>query len=170
LSNEQPSPIRRVVTGHDENGVAKVLWDSAATNVRRGGHGNQSTLMWCSDAMPIPMPVGERIEDMGERVLGTPPPPHGTRFTVNDLPPGQPGRMHRTETVDYALILAGEIDMEVDNGERISLNPGDVVIQRGTNHSWINRGTTWGRIAFILCDAVPLGIGDPLPRAGSAGG
>jgi quercetin dioxygenase-like cupin family protein len=168
--SEGPTPIRRIVTGHDEHGVAKVLSDSAAGNVRANASGGRSTLIWSSDAMPIPMPLGEHIEDMGARILGTPPPPNGTRFTINDIPPGHPGRLHRTETVDYALILAGEIDMEVDNGERISLNPGDVVIQRGTNHSWINRGTTWGRIAFILIDAEPLGIGHPLPRAGAAGG
>ena len=168
MDSQKPAPIRRVVTGHDEHGVVKVLWDSAATNVRSASHGSQSTLMWCSDTMPLEMPLGDAIEDMGNRILGTPPPPNGTRFTINDIPPGHPGRIHRTETVDYALILAGEIDMEVDNGERISLNPGDVVIQRGTNHSWINRGTTWGRIAFILIDAVPLGIGHPLPRSSAA--
>jgi len=170
VSSDQPAPIRRVVTGHDEHGVAKVLWDSPAGNVRQSPHGSQSTLMWCTDAMPAEMPLGGQIEDMGARILGTPPPPNGTRFTINDIPPGNPGRMHRTETVDYALILAGEIDMEVDDGERISLNPGDIVVQRGTNHCWSNRGTTWGRIAFILIDAQPLGIGHPLSRAGAAGG
>lgn len=89
---------------------------------------------------------------------------NGTRFTVNDIPPGHPGGMHRTETLDYALILAGEIDMEVDEGEKVSLNAGDIVIMRGTNHSWINRGTTWARIAFVLIDAKPLGIGHAVPR------
>jgi quercetin dioxygenase-like cupin family protein len=164
-----PPKIRRVVTGHDAAGVAKVLIDGAATNVRRSPHGSQSTLMWSTDVMPVDIAVGEDIEDEGLRILGTPPPPNGTRFTVNDIPPGHPGQMHRTETLDYALILAGEIDMEVDAGERISLNPGDIVIMRGTNHSWINRGSTWGRIAFILIDAVPLGIGNPVPRGGAAG-
>ena len=169
MQTETPPKIRRIVTGHDPAGVAKILIDAPATNVRRSPHGSQSTLMWCTDAMPVDVAVGEDVEDMGARILGTPPPPNGTRFTVNDIPPGQPGNMHRTETLDYALILAGEIDMEVDAGEKISLNPGDIVIMRGTNHSWTNRGTTWGRIAFVLIDAEPLGIGHPVPRGGAAG-
>jgi hypothetical protein len=53
-------------------------------------------------------------EDMGGRIAGTPPPANGTRFTINDIPPGRPGRMHRTETIDYAIVLAGEIDMDMD--------------------------------------------------------
>jgi quercetin dioxygenase-like cupin family protein len=69
--------------------------------------------------------------------------------------------MHRTETLDYALVLSGEVDMELDDSTT-SLKAGDVIIQRGTNHSWINRGTEVARIAFILVDAKPLGIGHPV--------
>jgi len=143
--------------------------DSAATNVRSASHGSQSTLMWCTTPCrsrcrsATPSRTWETASSARRRAQRDP-------LTINDIPPGHPGKLHRTETVDYALILAGEIDMEVDDGERISLNPGDVVIQRGTNHSWINRGTTWGRIAFILIDAVPLGIGHPLPRSSAASG
>lgn len=169
MSTPNPAPIRRIVTGHDAQGVAKVLIDGHAGNVRKSSHGSQSTLMWCTDEMPVDVSLGENVEDMGNRILGTPPPPNGTRFTVNDIPPGHPGQMHRTETLDYALILAGEIDMEVDDGEKVSLNPGDIVIMRGSNHSWINRGTTWGRIAFVLIDAKPLGIGHAVARGTATG-
>jgi quercetin dioxygenase-like cupin family protein len=151
-------PIRRVVTGHDEHNVAKVLFDGPATNKRSG---SASALIWCSDEMPADIAVGDAIEDMGARVLGTPPPPRGTRFTINDILPGNTGVMHRTETLDYALVLSGEVDMELDDSTT-SLKAGDVIIQRGTNHSWINRGTEVARIAFILVDAKPLGIGHPV--------
>ena len=159
MSEPQPlPPVRRVVTGHDANKVARVLIDGPATNRRSG---SASTLIWCSDEMPADIGVGEAIDDMGARVLGTPPPPNGTRFTVNDIPPGNAGVMHRTETLDYAIVLSGEVDMELDDSTT-SLKAGDVVIQRGTNHSWINRGTEVARIAFILVDAKPLGIGHPV--------
>lgn len=153
-------PIRRVVTGHDANKMAKVLIDGVASN-DRGEPGRSRVLMWCTDSVPTEIAIGEKIEDMGQRMLGTAPPPSGTRFTINDLPPGMPGVVHRTETVDYCIVLAGEVDMEMDQSS-IHLKAGDVVIQRGTNHSWINRGTEPARIAFVLIDAKPLGIGHPI--------
>ncbi len=161
----QLPPTRRVVTGHDAKNVAKVLIDGIATN-DRGEPGRSRVLMWCTDSAPTDNAIGEKIEDMGSRMLGTAPPPRGTRFTINDIPPGMPGVMHRTETVDYCLVLAGEVDMEMDQST-IHLKAGDVVIQRGTNHSWINRGTEPARIAFVLIDAEPLGIGHPVTGATS---
>ncbi len=154
-------PIRRVVTGHDANETAKVLVDGPATNRRTSKSGGVSTLIWCSDRTPADISVGEKVEDMGTRVLGTAPPPNGTRFTVNDIPPGRTGPMHRTETIDYVIVLSGEIEMEMDDST-IKLKAGDVLVQRGTNHAWINRGSEPARIAFILIDAKPLGIGNPV--------
>ena len=63
--------------------------------------------------------------------------------------------MHRTHSVDYGIVLSGEIDMLVDEDE-VHLTAGDVVIQRGTNHAWANRGNEPCRIAFVLIDAKPL--------------
>jgi quercetin dioxygenase-like cupin family protein len=162
---KQLPPIRRVVTGHDESKVAKVLIDGTAKN-DRGEPGRSRVLMWCTDGAPTDIAVGEGIEDMGVRMLGTAPPPRGTRFTINDIPPGAPGVMHRTETVDYCIVLAGEVDMDMDDSS-VRLKAGDVVIQRGTNHSWVNRGTEPARIAFVLIDAKPLGIGHPVTGAHS---
>jgi len=152
------SPIRRIVTGHDDKGVAKVLWEDHAKNAKTGRHGSVSTLVWSSDTMPIDIGGGEAIEDMGARILGTAPPPHGTRFCVIDFPPGRPGAMHRTETIDYVIVLAGEIEMDMDQSS-VTLKAGDILIQRGTNHSWVNRSTEPARVAFVLIDATPLGIG-----------
>jgi quercetin dioxygenase-like cupin family protein len=159
-------PTRRVVTGHDAENVAKVLIDGIATN-DRGAPSRSRVLMWCTDSMPVDIAAGEKAEDMGARKLGTAPPPGGTRFTINDLPPGSPGVMHRTETLDYCIVLAGEVDMEMDKGVTVHLKAGDVVIQRGTNHSWINRGAEPARIAFVLIDAKPLGIGHPITGGSS---
>jgi quercetin dioxygenase-like cupin family protein len=164
---EVPPPIRRIVTGHTSDNVAVVLMDEFATNVDHLPHGVR-TLLWSTQHTPCDISVGEHIEDEGDRKLGTQPPPNGTRFTINDVPPGYSGPLHRTESLDYAVILAGDIDMVLDE-ERLSLNAGDVIVQRGTNHSWLNRGTTWGRILFVLIDAEPLNIGHPIP-AGTAVG
>jgi quercetin dioxygenase-like cupin family protein len=154
-------PIRRVVTGHDADGTAKVLIDGPATNRRLSKSGGVSTLIWCTDRAPADIPAGEDAEDMGARQLGTPPPPNGTRFTVNDVPPGRTGPMHRTETIDYVIVLAGELEMQMDDST-VKLKAGDVLVQRGTHHAWINRGTMPARVAFILIDAEPLGIGHPV--------
>ena len=154
-------PVRRVVTGHGADRTAKVLTDSTASNKRISKSGGVSTLIWCTDSTPADIGVGENIEDMGARTLGTPPPPNGTRFTVNDIPAGRSGPMHRTETIDYVIVLSGEIDMETDDST-IKLKAGDVLVQRGTNHAWINHGTEPARVAFVLIDAKPLGIGHPV--------
>ncbi len=161
-------PIRRVITGHDANNVAKVLWDDVATNAKEPRHGSVSTLVWCSDKMPVDIAVGEKIEDMGARILGTAPPPRGTRFCVIDFPPGRPGRMHRTETIDYVIVLQGAIEMDMDQST-VKLEAGDILIQRGTNHAWVNRSDRPARVAFVLIDAEPLGIGHPITGAASPG-
>ena len=159
-------PIRRVVTGHDMAGTAKVLLDAPATNWKSSSPGTVSTLIWSTDAMPADIALGEQIEDRGARVLGTAPPVHGTRFAVIDFPPGNSARMHRTETIDYVIVIAGEIDMDLDDST-VRLKAGDVMIQRGTNHAWVNRGNAPARLAFVLIDAVPLGIGHPVTGTGS---
>lgn len=171
MSEEKPDhePVRRVVTGHDSSKVAKVLIDAPATNRKFPPSGTVSTLIWASDRTPADNAIGEDAEDMGARMLGTAPPPNGTRFTVNDFPPGNTGVMHRTDTVDYVMVLSGEIDMVMDDST-VKLKAGDVMVQRGTNHAWVNRGTEVARVAFVLIDAKPLGIGKPVTGASAAGG
>src|SRR5258708_33013534 len=134
---EEYPPIRRVVTGHDAKQVAKILIDGPATNKRISKSGGVSTLIWCSDRTPADISIGENAEDMGARMLGTPPPPNGTRFTVNDIPPGRIGPMHRTETIDYVIVLSGEGEMETD-GSTVTPRARAVLVQRGTNHAWVN--------------------------------
>jgi len=167
--NDKPNypPIRRIVTGHDKAHVAKVLIDGAASNAKYPSPGTVSTMIWCSDRAPAAIPVGTDIEDMGARILGTAPPAHGTRFAVIDFPPGNPAHMHRTETLDYVIVLEGEIDMDMDDST-VTLKAGDVMVQRGTNHAWTNRSTARARVAFVLIDAEPLGIGKPVVGAGNA--
>jgi quercetin dioxygenase-like cupin family protein len=159
-------PIRRIVTGHGADNIAKVLMDGAATNWKSSSPGTVSTLIWSTDGTPADISVGEAIADLGARILGTAPPANGTRFAVIDFPPGNTGRMHRTETIDYVIVIAGEIDMDMDRST-VHLKAGDVMVQRGTNHAWVNRGTAPARLAFVLIDATPLGIGHPVTGGAS---
>jgi naringenin degradation protein FdeH len=160
-------PIRRVVTGHDADKIAKVLIDAPATNAKYPQAGLVSTMMWCTDGAPASAPIGENIEDMGARILGTAPPAKGTRFAVIDFPPGNHPHMHRTETIDYVIVMEGEIEMDMDDST-VKLRAGDILIQRGTNHAWANRTDKRARVAFVLVDAQPLGIGNPVVGSASA--
>jgi quercetin dioxygenase-like cupin family protein len=159
--------IRRIITGHDGKNVAKIILDGPATNIKTPREGVASTLMWCTDAMPADIAAGENIEDMGARILGTAPPENGSRFIVMEFSPGIVSEMHRTETIDYIVMLAGAIDMDMD-GSTVTLRAGDIMVQRGTNHAWVNRGKEPARLAIVLIDAKPLGIGHPRLRGQQA--
>jgi uncharacterized cupin superfamily protein len=76
--------------------------------------------------------------------------------------------MHRTDTIDYVIVIEGEIDMDMDDST-VTLKQGDVMVQRGTNHAWANRSGARARVAFVLIDAEPLGIGEPVVGAANAG-
>jgi quercetin dioxygenase-like cupin family protein len=154
-------PLRRIVTGHDANGVAKVLLDAVPTNRKIAPTGNVSTLVWSTDECPSDIAVGEAIEDYGARILGTAPPPHGTRFAVIDFAPHTTGAVHRTNSLDYVICLFGEIEMQMDDSV-VTMKAGDVMVQRGTNHGWNNRSDRTARLAFVLMDAKPIGVGHAL--------
>ena len=164
---EQYPPIRRFVTGHDADNVAKVIMEGPATNVKRPSAAAVSTLIWSTDRTPADISIGEDVEDLGARIIGTAPPANGTRFAVIDFPPDNEPRMHRTETVDYVIVLEGEIEMDMDDST-VKLKAGDVMVQRGTNHAWANRSAKRARVAFVLIDAMPLGIGHPVTGAANA--
>jgi len=161
------SNIRRIITGHDGKNVAKVVREGPATNTKTPREGVASTLMWCTDAMPADIATGENVEDMGARILGTAPPENGSRFIVMEFAPGIASEMHRTETIDYIVMLAGEIDMDMDDST-VTLRAGNIMVQRGTNHAWVNRGKQTARLAIVLIDATPLGIGHPRLRGQQA--
>src|SRR5690606_11934870 len=112
--------------------------------------GNVSTLIWYADQMPVEI---WSDEDYGARIVDRQPVPRGTRVCVIDFHPGNPGTMHRTDTVDYVVCLAGEIDMDLDDGATVHMKAGDVMVQQATNHSWLNRGSETARLGFVMMDA-----------------
>lgn len=143
--------VRRIVTGHDAEGKAVVWQDGAATNQARPIARLTSTLIWATDETPFDY---ARDEDMGMRKLGIAPPPGGTRFSVLEIEPGNDVYMHRTDSIDYVICLAGEIDMQLTS-EVVKMRAGDVLVQRGTDHAWVNRGSVPARIAVVLIDGKP---------------
>ena len=151
-----PDPtIKRLVTAKNRNGQSKIAWQGPATNHKWSGRGMVATLIWSTDECPAEVWTDV---DYGARALGTQPPRNGSRFTINDYPPGMPGRMHRTNTLDIIVVMDGEIDMELDDGVEVHLNRGDIMVQQGTNHAWWNRGQKTCRLAIILLDAKEGGL------------
>ncbi|KAH6897373.1 hypothetical protein B0T10DRAFT_602699 [Thelonectria olida] len=80
----------------------------------------------------------------------------GTILRYVDIPPGQGSPMHRTVSLDYGIVVAGEVECILDSGQIRTMRAGDVMVQRGTNHEWLNRGTEWARIVFILIESTPV--------------
>jgi quercetin dioxygenase-like cupin family protein len=152
-------PVRRVVTAHDRQKRAKVVRDDIASNTR-SREGASSTEVWCSDRTPARMQAYEGGEDMGARRIATASPPSGTRFIVRDLEPGCRGAMHRTNSLDYVVVMEGEVNMDMDDSS-VTLKAGDVMVLQGGNHAWGNRSDKPARFAVVLVDAEPLGEGFP---------
>lgn len=173
--------FRRVVTGHDDMGVAIVESDEIATQVlqRPNRPGVTLTNFWLSDGTPAEYD-GPTETCTGPFILH--PPENGSVFRCVEFLPEDPevlakldGKsafaemgaaanivenarhpfMHRTNSVDYGIVLSGEIYMMMDEDE-ILLKAGDMVVQRGTNHAWSNRGTEPCSIVFVLVDGVTM--------------
>jgi quercetin dioxygenase-like cupin family protein len=102
-------------------------------------------------------------KDGGSREVATTD-PKGTVFRLVEYGPGVAPRNHRTESIDYAIVMSGEIDMDLD-GTRVHLKAGDVLVQRGTIHNWNNRGTEPCVVAFVLVAAKPVERGAKLLTA-----
>ena len=145
--------VRRVVTGHDAEGKAVVWIDEIADHPTSRRSGHASHLIWTTDGAPADIAGSD---DMGKHQTGRPPPANGALFRVLEIDPGGEPEMHFTETIDYVIIMSGEIHMELDDGVIVVLKEGDLLVQRGTIHSWHNRGDVPCRMAAVLIDASPL--------------
>ena len=172
--------IRRVVTGHDEKGKSVIVSDGPSPHVLTlpGSADFGLTNLWVTDGSPA---RNDSNTDAAARKIVLEPPANGTIFRVVEFPPERrasgfdreaafaamgaghamdpdgsrhPG-MHKTATVDYAIVLSGEIYALMDDGETL-LKAGDCLVQRGTNHAWGNRSDAPCLVAFILVSAKPV--------------
>ena len=152
--------IRRVVTGHDASGRAVVKIDEVAKNLLSSRPGATAWVVWTTEGFPADN-TGE--EDAGLRKTGTTL-DNGTVFRILELAPGVTPRNHRTDSIDYAVVMSGEVDMELDD-TTVHLKAGDVLVQRGTIHNWVNKGTVPCVIAFVLVAATPVTAGGKVLNA-----
>ena len=154
--------IRRVVTGHDDKGKAMVAIDEVSRDVVSFRPGATVANIWSTAGFPVD---NNGLRDTAKEITATTR-AGGTVFRVIEFAPGVAPRNHRTDSIDYAVVLAGEIDMTLDD-QVVTLRAGDVLVQRGTIHNWINRSDVPCVIAFVLIDAKPVEHdGKPLAARG----
>jgi quercetin dioxygenase-like cupin family protein len=146
--------VRRVVTGHDSQGRAVAMIDEVSTRFFSNRPGATGCNLWTTEGFPVD---NDGSDDQSLRQVATTL-KGGTVFRVLELAPGATPRNHRTDSIDYAVVLSGEIDMELDD-TTVHLKAGDFLVQRGTIHNWINRGTEPCVLVFILIDAKPVEVG-----------
>jgi mannose-6-phosphate isomerase-like protein (cupin superfamily) len=181
MKKMESKPRRRVVTGHDKNGRAVVISDGPSPHLRTSPHRPNVVYhnMWSTDSMPVKIhgstdPVTETMSvppvknGVNFRILEIDPESLYPPQSIEDMrkafasmgavdkalaadPDAKHVAMHRTKTVDFGIVLEGELVMVLDE-EEVTLHAGDTVIQRGTNHAWANRSDKRVVIAFILMD------------------
>ena len=139
--------LRRVVTGHDSDGKSIIVLDDKPEAAMLDGTEDRRALIkvWATISKPT---AGGRGVNPQEITQSTAFEPHASEFRVVDMPAGSRREMHRTDTVDYGIVLAGEVHLVLEQEETL-LHTGDVVVQRGTFHSWHNRSDRVARMAFI---------------------
>ena len=148
--------VRRVVTGHDAQGKAIVKIDEVCTDFVEGRPNGFVRNIWTTDTAPAD---NSGQQDGGARAGRFTMIENGTVFRILHFMPGLAQRVHRTDSIDYLIVMSGEIDMELDDGVTVHLNEGDVMVQRGTVHNWVNKGALPCTMAVILVHAKPVEAG-----------
>lgn len=147
---------KRIITGHNSEGkgvihlVDEGAWTKIDNDIVR------YNAMWTTNTFPIDIKNDDNLQK--ERTVLSLSLPNGTVLRMVDRSPGSSSAMHRTQSLDYGVVIEGEMEMIMDSGERFTLQRGDVCIQRGTMHQWRNNTDTWNRMMFVLIDALPLEV------------
>jgi quercetin dioxygenase-like cupin family protein len=161
LSDSGLAPVQRVVTGHNEHGRA-VFKSEDVTPTKMIPSGDASFLLiWTTETVPADNndETDGRIRDAGLTLN------QGSVIRIVDMLPGKESPMHRTNSIDYGIVMEGEIELELEDGAKRTVRQGGIIIQRGTNHLWRNTSDKVTRIAFILIEAPAyLHNGQPLDQ------
>lgn len=153
--------VRRVVTGHDSEGKAVIRSDSAFEPAIIPSGDAAFALVWTTASVPADNndETDGRERDAGLTIH------KGSVIRIVDMLPGGASPMHRTNSIDYGVVMTGAVELELDSGEKTVLRAGDICVQRGTMHLWRAVGDEPCRIAFILTEALPyVHEGRPLPE------
>ena len=152
------TPFRRVVTGHDHGGWSILRGVDLLRPVTTELGDVAFAEVWATPEVPANL----NDDSDGAQAPGE---TGGSMIRVVDFLPGRKSRMHRSWSIDYAIVLDGEIELQLDSGEVQHLDAGDIVVQRGTNHLWRNPGEEPCRVVFVLIEAIPVAVnGQLLPE------
>jgi len=140
-------PIRRIVTAHNDEAQAIVaIDDNLKAPILPSGNGVQT--IWSNETAPADLSESGDRADVQVPIVN-----NGSIFRIIDVAPNSPGHMHRTTSIDYAVLLSGTLLMHLDGGSKTTLNAGDFVVQQGTNHRWENPTGQWARLMAVLLPA-----------------
>ncbi|GMG27744.1 unnamed protein product [Aspergillus oryzae var. brunneus] len=155
-------PIKRVITDHDDQGTTgfqdkipePLEWQQLANGARFSlAYGTNEVPVNLSDAKDLDV-YGSLLKDLPGVTI-----PGGTVLRVVDMNPGSISPMHRTVSLDYGVVLEGEVELVLDSGATRLLKRGDIAVQRGTNHAWRNTSeSNWARMLYVLQEAQPLRV------------
>lgn len=152
------NPICRIIAEHDSSGRALFIED-ALPCIPLGAQGNQTTLVWATGKVPADNMAPHDLAALQDLIPSNGiVPVGGTLLRIIDVCPGSTGTMHRTRSVDYVMITKGSLDLELDSGVTRVIRQGEIVIQRGTNHRWVNRSGEWAQMLAIPISALPVVI------------
>ncbi|KAL5355280.1 hypothetical protein BJX96DRAFT_170522 [Aspergillus floccosus] len=166
MAGNQISPLpsfNRYITTHNHAGQA-IIHSASPGNWTSYSNGSLGfNVAYTTSEFPANMnnedDIAEYEKIMAEGNLGLVK-RGGSICRVVDFAPNKPGLMHRTQSLDYGIVLEGEVDMILDSGEKTRLHRGDIAVQRGTKHEWQNPSSTeWTRMLFVLLDAQPVVVG-----------
>lgn len=156
MSGAGSSPVRRIVTGHNKAGRAIFKSDDLLP-VKPIPSGDAAfSLVWTTATVPADNndEIDGRSREAGLTLN------QGSVIRIVDMLPGGTSPMHRTNSIDYGIVLSGEVELELDDGVVTTAGPGDIIVQRGTMHLWRNRSATdVCRIVFVLIEAKPVLVG-----------
>ena len=162
MSNNPFSPIRRIVTGHNADARAIIKSDDCFPSEPITIGGAEFALVWTTSTVPADNndETDGRTRDAGLTIN------QGSVIRIVDFLPGGTSPMHRTNSIDYGIILSGEIELELEGGVKTTAGPHTIIIQRGTNHKWSNPSQSeYARVAFVLIEAPAyMHDGHPLPE------
>lgn len=144
--------FRRVVTSHDDAGKSVVHSIDTLTPAMIPSGDAAFQLVWTTPTVPVDLNAGSDGPTSAGGLIK-----RGSVIRVVDMVPGKPSPMHRTFSIDYGVVIAGQLELTLDGGETVLLDAGDIVVQRSTNHLWRNPSETdICRVAFILIEAAPV--------------
>jgi quercetin dioxygenase-like cupin family protein len=154
--------IHRYITTHSDDG--KAIFSNAfseESKMKANDDGIAFALSFTTKGFPVDMNDDRDLDVYGQYLNNAPGlvVSGGTVLRHVDIPPDTECTMHRTVSLDYGCVLEGEVELLLDSGEKRIMKRGDVAIQRGTIHQWINNSKTeWTRMLFVLQESKPLSI------------